>query len=89
MAAIALLLAHLDSHRFPRTSDLLAHQDLCDRAMVERAQVNMEQISQVHRDTLSAQSAKLLHKLLAIDPKTVDGVSTESVSVQTSGSAAL
>jgi hypothetical protein len=83
MAAITLLLAHLDSHRFPQTSNLLAHQYLSDRAMIEQAQVNMEQISRVNGDTLSAQSANLLHKLLAIDSETADGVSTESVSVQT------
>lgn len=89
MAAITLLLAHLDSHRFSQTSNLLAHQYLSDRAMIEQAQVNMEQISRVNEDTLSAQSADLLHKLLAIDSETVDGVSTESVSVQTPESAAL
>lgn len=89
MAAITLLLAHLDSHRFSQTSNLLAHQYLSDRAMIEQAQVNMEQISRVNGDILSAQSADLLHKLLAIDSETVDGVSTDSVSVQTPESAAL
>ncbi|CAI7654822.1 unnamed protein product [Penicillium glandicola] len=89
MAAITLLLAHLDSHRFSQTSNLLAHQYLSDRAMIEQAQVNMEQISHVNGDTLSAQSADLLHKLLAIDSETADGVSTENVSVQTPESAVL
>ncbi|OQE12614.1 hypothetical protein PENVUL_c001G06129 [Penicillium vulpinum] len=89
MAAITLLLAHLDSHRFSKTSNLLAHQYLGDRAMIEQAQVNMEQISRLNGDTLSAQSADLLHKLLAIDSKTADGISTESVSVQTPESAVL
>ncbi|KAJ5761826.1 uncharacterized protein N7511_005208 [Penicillium nucicola] len=89
MAAITLLLAHLDSHRFPQTSNLLAHQYLSDRAMIEQAQVNMEQISRLNGDTLSAQSADLLHKLLAIDSETADGVNTESVSVQTPESAVL
>ncbi|OQE14983.1 hypothetical protein PENFLA_c034G02190 [Penicillium flavigenum] len=65
MAAITLLLAHLDSHRFSQTSNLLAHQYLSDRAMIEQAQ------------------------LLAIDSETADGISTESVSVQTPESAAL
>jgi hypothetical protein len=83
IAAITLLLAHLDSHRFSQTSNLLAHQYLSDRAMIEQAQVNMEQISRFNGDTLSAQSADLLHKLLAIDSETAGGVSTESVSVQT------
>lgn len=51
MAAITLLLAHLDSHRFSQTSNLLAHQYLSDRAMIEQAQVNMDQISRVNGDT--------------------------------------
>ncbi|CAI7576302.1 unnamed protein product [Penicillium viridicatum] len=89
MAGITLLLAHLDSHRFSQASNLLAHQYLSDRAMIEQAQVNMEQISCVNGDTLSAQSADLLHRLLAIDSETADGVSTESVSVQTPESAVL
>ncbi|KAJ5982901.1 hypothetical protein N7481_005000 [Penicillium waksmanii] len=55
MAAITLLLAHLDSHRFPQTNNLLAYQYLSDRAMIEQAQVNIEQISRVNGDTLSAQ----------------------------------
>ncbi|KUM63949.1 hypothetical protein ACN42_g3141 [Penicillium freii] len=73
MAGITLLLAHLDSHRFSQASNLLAHQYLSDRAMIEQAQVNMKQISRVNGDTLSAQSADLLHKLLAIDSETADG----------------
>lgn len=84
MGAITLILAHLDGHRFPQTSNLLAHQYLSDRVMIEQAQVNMEQISRANGDTLNAQSASLLHKLLAIDADTADGVSTESVSVQRS-----
>ncbi|KAL4985703.1 hypothetical protein BDW68DRAFT_179469 [Aspergillus falconensis] len=89
MAAITLLLAHLDSHRFSQTSNLLAHQYLNDRAMIEQAQANMEQISRANGDTLSAQSADLLHKLLAIDSETADGVSMESVSVEAPESAVL
>ncbi|KAJ5671788.1 hypothetical protein N7507_000915 [Penicillium longicatenatum] len=83
MAAITLLLAHLDSHRFSQTTNLLAHQYFSDRAMIEQAQLNMDKISRVNGDTLSAQSAELLSKLLAIDSETADGVNTESVSVQT------
>lgn len=89
MAAITLLLAHLDSHRLSQTSNFLAHQYLSDRAMIEQAQANMEKISHVNGDTLSAQSADLLHRLLAIDSETADGVSTKSVSIQTPESALL
>ncbi|KAJ5387540.1 hypothetical protein N7509_010081 [Penicillium cosmopolitanum] len=83
MAAITLLLAHLDGHRFLQTSNLLAHQYLSDRAMIEQAQVNMERISRLNGDNLSSQSASLLHSLLVIDSDSADGFSTESVRVQT------
>ncbi|KAJ5715616.1 uncharacterized protein N7483_012797 [Penicillium malachiteum] len=89
MAAITLLLSHLNSHRFSQTSNPLAHQYLSDRAMIEQAQMNMEKISRANGDTLSTQSADLLHKLLAIDSEAAEGVNTRSVSVQAPESVAL
>lgn len=83
MAAITLLLAHLSSHRIPRASNPLAHQYPSDRAMIEQAQMNMEQISRVNGDVLSAQSTNLLSKLLSIESAATDGTtSAESLSVQ-------
>lgn len=77
-AALTLLLAHLDSHRRrDRTGDLssLAHQRLGDRAMMEQAVWNMDQINQVSRDALSAKSAGLLRRLLAIEAEAASGSS--------------
>ncbi|KUL89844.1 hypothetical protein ZTR_02902 [Talaromyces verruculosus] len=83
MAAITLLLAHLGNHRVPQASSPLAHQYPSDRAMIEQAQMNMEKISRVNGDVLSAQSTNLLSKLLYIESETIDGTtSAESLSVQ-------
>jgi hypothetical protein len=72
MAAMALLLAHLDSHRHGAENPL-AHQYLSDRAMIEQVQENMTEINRLNSDALSAQSADLLRKLLAIEVETGDG----------------
>lgn len=84
MAAMTLLLAHLDSHRSSGAENLLAHQYLSDRAMIEQAQENMREINRLNSDALSAQSADLLRRLLAIEIETADGDSSRSgrVSVQ-------
>ncbi|EDU47224.1 C6 zinc finger domain containing protein [Pyrenophora tritici-repentis Pt-1C-BFP] len=66
MAAMALLLAHLDCHR-AGADNPLAHQYLSDRAMIEQVQENMHEVNKLNSDALSAQSADLLRKLLAIE----------------------
>jgi hypothetical protein len=71
MAAMALLLAHLDCHR-DGAENLLAHQYLGNRAMIEQVQENMHEINRLNSDALSAQSADLLRKLLAIEIETGD-----------------
>lgn len=86
MAAMTLLLAHLDS--FPtETKNLLAHRYHSDRAMYERVQENMEEVNRINSDALSAQSADLLHRLLAIEVEMVDDnpASARRVSVQAAG----
>ncbi|ORY63941.1 uncharacterized protein BCR38DRAFT_466020 [Pseudomassariella vexata] len=86
MAAITLLLAHLDSHRLLEAENLLAHQYLGDRAMIEQAQDNMKELNRINSDALSAQSADLLRRLLNIEVETADGYSScEKVSVQETG----
>ncbi|EXJ90441.1 hypothetical protein A1O1_03543 [Capronia coronata CBS 617.96] len=84
MAAMTLLLAHLDSHRRSQADNLLAHQYLSDRAMIEQTQENMKEVMRLNADSLSAQSADLLSRLLAIDAKAAEGNmhSAMSVSVQ-------
>ncbi|KAB5554870.1 hypothetical protein GE09DRAFT_1287333 [Coniochaeta sp. 2T2.1] len=86
MAAMTLLLAHLDRRRFPATRHRLAHQYVTDRAMVEQALEHMKEVKRINSDALSAKSAALLRQLLSID---VEGRSTgdnaRSVSVLDKG----
>ncbi|KAI4254306.1 MAG: hypothetical protein LQ352_003162 [Teloschistes flavicans] len=88
MAAMTLLLAHLDSHR-SETENLLAHQYHSDRAMIEKVQENMKEVNRLNSYMLSAQSADLLGRLLAIEIEAAaDGYSYNSartVSVQEAG----
>ena len=79
MAAMTLLLAHLDEHRrlqgqqARNRENLLAHQRPSDRAMIEQAQESMEEVSRLIEDTISAQSASLLRRLLAIEAEAASG----------------
>lgn len=66
MAAMTLLLAHLENHG-SEAQNLLAHQYISDRAMIEQAQENMREVNRFNSDALSAQSADLLSRLLAIE----------------------
>lgn len=90
MAAMTLLLAHLDSHR-SEAENLLAHQYYSDRAMIEQLQENMEEVNRVSSDALSAKSADLLRRLLAINVEMADGTdgphggSTKKVTIQEGG----
>ncbi|KAJ6133990.1 hypothetical protein N7523_000312 [Penicillium sp. IBT 18751x] len=81
MAAMALLLAHLDGH-CDGAENLLANQYLSDRGMIEQMQENMSEINRLNSDELSAQSADLLKALLAIDLEKGHG----RVSVREAGS---
>lgn len=78
MAAMTLLLAHLDGHH-SKGDNLLVHQYLSDRAMIERAQENMKKVNRLNSDALSAQSADLLHRLLAVEVDTAEGAQRVSV----------
>ncbi|RYP08991.1 hypothetical protein DL765_008608 [Monosporascus sp. GIB2] len=81
MAAITLLLAHLDSHRiyhehgatsqFPY--NMLANQRLSDLAMMEEVLDNMYHVSRLDTDVLSQKSANLLRWLLAIEAEAAGG----------------
>ncbi|KZL84313.1 zn 2cys6 transcription factor, partial [Colletotrichum incanum] len=99
MAAMTLQIAHLDGHRrsaaalalsqrqgqpAAKTENLLAHQRPADRAMIEQTQESMEEVSRLHADALSAQSADLLQRLLAIESEAASGHAhrANSVSVQ-------
>ncbi|CZR66623.1 uncharacterized protein PAC_16524 [Phialocephala subalpina] len=86
MAAMTLLIAHLDSH-LSEADNLLAHQYHSDRAMIEQVQENMKEVNRMSSDALSAQSADLLRRLLTIEVETPDGYPrcTRRVSVQEAG----
>ena len=85
MAAMTLLLAHLDSHR-AGTENILSHQYYSDRAMIEQVQEIMEDVHHLHADALSARSAELLHRLLSIEmEKEGSQQGARSVSVRESG----
>lgn len=71
MAAMTLLSAHLDSHRSPMADNFLIAQYMGDRAMIEQAQDNMEELNRLNPDTLNSRSAQLLARLLAIEAKAV------------------
>ncbi|MCJ1325267.1 hypothetical protein MMC10_001929 [Thelotrema lepadinum] len=71
MAAMTLLLAHLDSH-FWGAENLLSHQYYSDRAMIEQTQETMEEVDRLNSDPLSAQSADLLRRLLIIEAEAPD-----------------
>jgi hypothetical protein len=87
MSAMTLLLVHLDSN-LSEAENLLAHQYHSDRAMIEQVQKNMEEVNRLNSDALSAQSADLLRRLLAIevDPTGGDQRRDRTVSVQEPGS---
>ena len=75
MVALALL-AHLDGHRrvnLKKDLDVLAHQRQGDRGMMEMVLDNMDQIGKLSTDALSAQSASLLRRLLAVEVKAAAG----------------
>ncbi|KAK4505382.1 hypothetical protein PRZ48_003345 [Zasmidium cellare] len=75
MAAVTLLLAHLGGRR--AENNMLAHQYQSDRAMIEQVQECMEESDHSNSDTLSAKSANLLRRLLAIDGEAADGDATD------------
>lgn len=90
MAAMTLLLAHLDS-QVSEEENLLAHQYVSDRAMVEQVQESMDKVNRLNSDSLSAQSSVLLRRLLAVDEvDTAEGLQEgpEIVSVLEPGTAA-
>ncbi|KAL6697069.1 hypothetical protein J3F84DRAFT_278981 [Trichoderma pleuroticola] len=86
MAAMTLLIAHLDGHRqastisshaqlqpTARSENLLTHQRPGDRAMIEEVQESMEEVSRRNGDALGARSAEVLRRLLSIEAEAAGG----------------
>lgn len=104
VAAMTLLLAHLDGHRRRAASlarpkqqgpqateveNMLGHQRPADRAMMEQAQHSMQEVSRVNADALSAQSADMLRRLLVIEADAAEAQVEQTLSVQASGAVRL
>lgn len=82
LAAMALLLAHLDAHHHRKTTSFLAHQRMSDRAMLDQARERMVVISNVNRDVTAEKSAKLIRRLLDIEADAAEGNSYDTRSVR-------
>ncbi|KAJ9157271.1 Fungal transcriptional regulatory protein, N-terminal [Pleurostoma richardsiae] len=78
-ASFALLLAHLDSHR-NSFGDVLSHQRLTDRALVERAMATMDELNRVSHDALSMKTAAVVRSLLAAEADAAEGAGSYSAS---------
>lgn len=81
LAAITLLIAHIDSRRLDPNVNFLAHQRLSDRGLVEEALDCMAELSQRSKDMLSRCSADVLRRLLYIE---ADGPSWRAESIPSS-----
>ncbi|KAF1966349.1 KR-domain-containing protein [Bimuria novae-zelandiae CBS 107.79] len=77
MAAMTLLLAHLNSDS--EAENLLGHQYVSDRALIERAQENMKEVNRLNSDALSAECGSLLQRLLSIEPEAGDAADIVNV----------
>lgn len=74
-AALALLLAHLDSHG-SNPGHMLAHQRLSDRALIENVVGMLDELNELNHDELSRETAKLTRKLLELEEKCSQGGGT-------------
>lgn len=73
LAAMTLLLAHLDAHRCRGATNLLAHQRLSDRAILDQALERMDAVSDVGEDIMLEKSAVLVRRLLDIEAEAAKG----------------
>ena len=73
LAAMTLLLAHLDAHHHREATNFLAHQRLSDRAMLDQALERMDIISNANKDVIIEKSAELIRRLLDIEADAAEG----------------
>jgi hypothetical protein len=73
MAAMTILIAHIDSHKLV-VEDWRAHQRLSDRAMVEELLSSFEKIGKRTNDSLTHKSAEQLRCLLEFESDAVRGM---------------
>ncbi|KAH6603103.1 hypothetical protein Trco_008540 [Trichoderma cornu-damae] len=72
LSALALLLAHLDSHRLGR-ENTLDHQRPGDLSLVGRAIGSLESVARKHGDTLCSSATRALVRLSAIEATAAEG----------------
>lgn len=82
LAAMTLLLAHLDAHHHREATNFLAHQRLSDRAMLDEALERMDVISDVNKDVITEKSAELIRRLLDIEADAAEGSNYTARSVR-------
>ncbi|RYP60503.1 hypothetical protein DL770_009980 [Monosporascus sp. CRB-9-2] len=82
LAAMTLLLAHIDAHHHREATNFLAHQRLSDRAMLDEALERMDVISNVSKDVITEKSAELIQRLLDIEADAAEGSSYTARSVR-------
>lgn len=85
LAAMTLLLAHIDAHHHQEATNFLAHQRLSDRALLDQTLDRMEVISNLNKDTITDKSAKLLRRLLDIEADAAEGSRYSARSVTANG----
>jgi hypothetical protein len=81
LAAMTLVLAHLDSRYHRNATNFLAHQRLGDRAMLDQALERMDAMRDVNKDVVMEDSGKLIRQLLEIDADAANGSSYTASSV--------
>jgi hypothetical protein len=92
LAAMTLLLAHLDAHHhrdgYRQATNILAHQRLTDRAMLDEALEPMHVMSGTNGDIVAKKSAELIQRLLEIEADAAEGSSytTRNVTGENDGS---
>lgn len=86
VAGMTLIIAHLYGHRQKDTDNLLAHQRLGDRAIMEQALESMEVGSNLNDDKLAASCARLLQQLLYIEKDAAQGQNYSAQKAQRSES---
>lgn len=85
LAAMTLLLAHIDAHHHQEATNFLAHQRLSDRALLDQALERMDVISNLNKDETTDKSAKLIRRLLDIEADAAEGNSYSARSVRGQG----
>ncbi|KAE8416044.1 hypothetical protein BDV36DRAFT_284914 [Aspergillus pseudocaelatus] len=73
LAAMTLLLAHLGDGNHREVVNLLAHQRLSDRALLDQALERMDIISNMKHDIIAERSAELIRQLLQFEADTAEG----------------